>query len=417
MLAYFSLYEYLMREGMKKRSWSRKSLLVVLSLVVFLVIARLALPYVVLHYANRTLENMNGYRGHIDDIDIALFRGAYKIDSIYLHKYDSVSGKETPFFSASLIDLSVEWHALFHGSIVGELEFDKPVLRFTKDKVEPKDVQADSTDFRKLLDDFMPLQVNRFQINEGDIRYIDQTSKPKVDIAMTDVYLVAHNLKNSYDSAVVLPATVSASAKVYEGTLTFNMKMNPLAEQPTFDMNAELRNTNLVLLNEFFQAYAKVDVNKGTFGLYTEVAAKDGAFTGYVKPLVKDLDVLGHEDRDDNIFQKAWEAIAGATGKIFRNQPKDQVATKIPFQGRLDDPHANIWITISNTLQNAFIRAIQPSLDHEINLASVDEKQAEKETLLQKVFGKEDKKMSRKEERKAKRKARKEERDRKKHRG
>jgi len=362
---------------------------ILLGVVILLVAVRLALPYVVLHYANRSLAKMEGYRGHIDDIDIALIRGAYKIDSIYLNKYDSATGKETPFFNASLIDLSVEWKALFHGSIVGELEFRDPVVRFTKDKVEPKDVQKDSTDFRKLLDDFMPLRVNRFTITNGNLRYRDETSSPKIDIGLTHLQLVARNLRNSYDSAALLPATVRASADIYGGTMTVNLKLNPLAEKPTFDMNAELKNTNLVLLNEFFKAYAKVDVNKGTFGLYTEVAAKDGGFKGYVKPVVKDLDILGMEDRKDNVFQKMWEAIAGGAGRIFRNQPKDQVATKIPFEGRLDNPRANVWMTISNTLRNACIQAIQPSIDNEINIASVDApKKPEKKTLLQKVFGK-----------------------------
>ena len=394
---------------MKKRRISRRALVIILSVVAFLVVLRLALPYIVLHYANKSLAKMEGYRGHIEDIDIALIRGAYKIDSIYLNKYDSATGKETKFFNASLIDLSVEWKALFHGSIVGELVFTDPVLRFTKDKVEPKTLQKDSTDFRQLLDDFMPLEVNRFQIKNGDIRYRDETSTPKVDIGLTDLQLVAHNLKNSYDSTDVLPATVTANANIYEGTLNVNLKINPLAEEPTFDMNAELKNTNLVLLNEFFQAYAKIDVNKGTFGLYTEVAAKDGAFEGYVKPLMKDLDILGKEDRDDNIFRKMWEAISGGVGQIFRNHPKDQVATKIPFRGRLDNPRANIWMTISNTLRNAFIQAIQPSIDNEINIASVDApKEPEKKTMLQKVFGKEDDKdtaKKSKEKKKAERKA------------
>lgn len=357
---------------------------------------------------------MSGYRGHIEDIDLALFRGAYKIDSIYLNKYDSVSGKETKFFNASLIDLSVEWRALFHGSIVGELEFVDPVIRFTKDKVEPKDLQKDSTDFRQLLDDFMPLQVNRFAIKNGNVRYRDETSAPKVDIGLTSLQLEALNLKNSYDSGALLPATLKASANIYEGNLVVNVKMNPLAEEPTFDLNAELKDTNLVLLNEFFQAYAKIDVNKGTFGLYTEVAAKEGGFTGYVKPLMKDLDILGKEDRDDNIFRKMWEAIAGGVGQIFRNQPKDQVATKIPFEGRIDNPRANIWVTISNTLQNAFISAIQPSIDNEINIASVDaKKKDEKKTLLQKVFDKDDDKASAKETRKERKAERKKERQKK----
>lgn len=393
------------------KKWSRKSVNILLGVIIFLVAVRIALPYVVLHYANKTLGNMSSYRGHVDDIDIALFRGAYVLDSIYLNKYDSVTGKQTDFFAASTIDLSVEWKALFHGSIVGELEFDKPVLRFTKDKVEPKDVAEDSTDFKQLLDKFMPLQVNRFEIKDGDLRYTDKGSSPKVDIGMTNVQLVALNLKNSYDSASLLPATVSASSNIYEGTLNFNLKLNPLAEQPTFDMNATLNNTNLVLLNEFFQAYAKIDVNKGSFGMYTEVAAKDGGFKGYVKPLIKDLDVLGKEDRDDNLFRKMWEALVGGVGQIFRNQPEDQVATKIPFEGRIDDPKANIWVTISNTLQNAFIRAIQPSIDNEINIASVDAETNEKKTFLQKVFSKDDDKKddkkNKKEERKEKRKERK----------
>lgn len=388
----------------KKKFFLKKPVKTTLIILAVLLVIRLILPYVVLHYANKSLATMNGYYGHIKDIDLALIRGAYKIDSIYLNKVDTVTKKQTEFFSAEMIDLSIEWKALFHGSIVGELVFEKPRLRFSKDKVEPKDLRNDSTDFKKLLDDFMPLEVNRFEVNHGRIQYIDQFSSPNVDISMTDVNVLALNLKNSYDSTALLPASVKADADIYEGTLDFNLKLNPLADKPTFDMNAELRETNLVLLNDFFKAYANIDVNKGTFGMYAEVAAKDGAFTGYVKPLVKSLDVYGPEDKNDNIFRKIWEALAGGVSELLENQPKDQFATKIPFEGRMEDPQANIWITIANVLQNAFINALQPNIDNEINIGSVDKKKKEKKTLLQKVFGKkdEDKKDARKEAKEAK---------------
>lgn len=393
----------------KKKIIIKKPVKILLIILAVLIVIRIILPYVVLHYANKTLANMHGYYGHIDDIDLALIRGAYKIDSIYLNKVDTVTQKQTDFFSAEMIDLSIEWKALFHGSIVGELVFEKPKLRFTKDKVEPKDLRNDSTDFKKLLDDFMPLSINRFEINQGKIQYIDQFSSPKVDINMTDVNVLALNLKNSYDSTALLPASVKADADIYEGTLDFNLKLNPLADKPTFDMNAELKETNLVLLNDFFKAYANIDVNKGTFGMYTEVAAKQGAFTGYVKPIVKGLDVYGPEDKDDNIFRKLWEALVGGAGEVLENQPKDQFATKIPFEGRLDDPKANIWITIANVIQNAFINALQPTIDNEINIGSVDKEKKEKKTFLQKVFGKkdEDEKDEKKKERKEKREERK----------
>jgi hypothetical protein len=376
----------------RRRSKKRRIATFLLALVALIVVIRLILPYVVLHFANKSLANMNGYYGHIEDIDLAILRGAYKIDSIYLNKADTITGQQTPFFASSVIDLSVEWKALLKGSIVGELVFQRPYLVFTKDKVEPKEIVKDSADFRKVLDKFMPLNINSCEIMDGRVRYKDLTSVPKVDIEMTDMHVLAQNLRNSYDSSAVLPATVHATAHVYEGQLRVDAKLNPLADAPTFDMSAELKNTNLVKLNDFFQAYAKIDVNKGRFGLYTEVAAKDKAFAGYVKPLIQDLDILGKEDRKDNLFRKLWEAVAGGVGEIFENQRKDQVATKIPFKGRLDSPKTNIWLAITNILQNAFIQAIQPSIDNEINIGSVKVQKEEKKTFLQKIFSKDDKK-------------------------
>lgn len=374
----------------RTHSKRRRTAIILIGILIALVVIRLVLPYVVLHFANKSLANMNGYYGHIRDIDLAIIRGAYKIDSIYINKADSVTQKQTPFFASREIDLSVEWKALFKGSIVGELVFRRPYLVFTKDKVEPKEVVKDSADFRKILDKFMPLNINRCELRGGVIQYKDFSSKPNVDIALTNLDLLAQNLRNSYDSSAILPASIHATADVYEGKLRFDAKLNPLADAPTFDMSAELNNTNLVKMNDFFQAYAKVDVNKGHFGLYTEVAAKDKEFKGYVKPVIKNLDVLGKEDRKDNLLRKLWEAIAGGAGKLFENKKKDQVATKVPFEGRLDDPKTNVWVAIANILQNAFIHAIQPSIDNEISIASVKEDKKEKKTFFQKIFSKDD---------------------------
>ncbi|RYG22484.1 MAG: DUF748 domain-containing protein, partial [Chitinophagaceae bacterium] len=276
-------------------SWFRtRKFKILASVIIFLIILRLILPYVVLHYANKTLASMKGYYGHINDIDISLYRGAYQIDSIYLNK--------------------------------------------TANKTEVGDVKKDTSDFRKLLKDFMPLKVNRFEIFNGNIQYIDQQSTPKVDVAIRQLHVLAKNLNNSYDSSTLLPASVEAQAKAYEGSLTLNMRLDALATNATFDLNAEVKNTNLVLLNDFLQAYADFDVNKGRFGLYTELAAKNGNFKGYVKPIIKDLDVVGREDRKDSFFRKIWEGIVGAAGTVFRNQKKDQIATKVPLEGNFKSP-------------------------------------------------------------------------------
>ncbi|MCW3076750.1 MAG: hypothetical protein JWO32_1359, partial [Bacteroidetes bacterium] len=298
----------------KKRRWR-----IVLVLIILLVIARAILPYVILHEANKTLAKMHGYYGHIKDIDLDIYRGAYKIKKMYLHKKDSATNIETEFFDTQLIDLSVQWGALLKGRIVGEIELDEPTLRFIKDKTEPKQIQKDTNDFKHVLDKFMPLQINRFEIHNGIIKYIDKSSNPKVDIEMNNTFVKAENLTNVKGGST-LPSTVTASADIYEGTLDLLMKLDPLAKDPTFDLNTELKNTNLVKLNDFFKAYAKFDVSQGSFGLFVEVAGKNGEFSGYAKPLIIGLKVLGPEDKKDNVLQKFYEGFVGGIGIIFRNQ-------------------------------------------------------------------------------------------------
>ncbi|MBI3882720.1 MAG: DUF748 domain-containing protein, partial [Sphingobacteriales bacterium] len=337
--------------------------------------------------ANKSLAKVPGYYGHVNDIDLSIYRGAYQINDMYLNKKDSVNGKQTDFFKVRNIDLSVEWRALFKGKLVGKLEFDSPKLIFTKDKTEIGKVAKDTNDFRKILRDFMPLQVNRFEVKNGSIHYVDHTSKPKVGIALTNAFVLAENLTNVIDKNKKLPSTVTAKANAYEGTLSFNMKLDGLAKHPTFDMNAEIKNTNLVLLNDFLKAYGNFDVNKGRFGLYTEFASNNGKYVGYVKPIIKDLDVLGPEDKKDGFFHQVWEGLVGGVGVVFKNQRKDQVATKMPIKGDMGGSKTNIGETVWELLRNAFIQALMPSVDNQINIGSVETAEPEKKkNFFQKLF-------------------------------
>ncbi len=105
--------------------------------------------------------------------------------------------------------------------------------------------------------------------------------------------------------------------------------------------------------------------------MYTEIAATQGKFVGYTKPVINDLDVLGKEDRDDKIGQKFWEGIVGAAGVIFKNQKHDQVATKIPLQGTFDKANVDLWYAVLDILRNAFVQALQPAIYWEINIGTV----------------------------------------------
>src|ERR1041385_7672588 len=143
--------------------WGKGWFRTIAIIVVVLILIRIALPPVVKHYVNKTLAGLNGYYGHVDDIDIALIRGAYVLNNIYINAVDS-AGKETPFFNSEVVDLSVEWGALFHGKVVGEMVFKNTDLSFTKNKTEPSDVQKDTAQFHRLRKQLMPLRMNRCEV-------------------------------------------------------------------------------------------------------------------------------------------------------------------------------------------------------------------------------------------------------------
>jgi hypothetical protein len=350
----------------------KKVYIVLISIIILIVVLRLLLPSVILHRINKAMAHMEGYNGHVDDIDLALIRGAYVIKGMEL-KRDSTSKKPLKHLKINNIDLAIEWKPLLHGHLVGKAVFNDPDVVFTVSPIPADSAIQDTVKFNAMLKRLMPLKLNKFEINNGSLSYTDSTSKPKVDISMKQIHILALNLTNVYDSINLLPSTVSAQAALYKGLLNFNMKFNPLTDEPTFDLNAELKNTNLPLLNDFMKAYGKFTVSQGTFSLYTEMAAKDGKFIGYVKPLIENLKVLGPQDRKDSFLQKLWESVVGAVAAVFKNKKEDQLATKIPIQGTFNRPKTRVIYAVGEVLRNAFIQALLPSIDKEINIKSVDE--------------------------------------------
>jgi len=347
-------------------------IITVVVIVVLIIAIRIALSPLATKYANDYLATeLPGYTGHVDCIHFALIRGAYQVEGFYLDKLDSNLKRYTPFASVELIDLSLEWKALFHGKIVGELFFESPVVNFVKDKIEPKQVVEDSSTFQQLLDVGMPLDVNRVEIQNGSVHYKDLTSDPLVDISMNNIFVLAENLQNTVDPLQLLPSSIIADADVYGGKVHLDCKLDLLKRYPTFDLQAECKHLNLSGLNPFFKAYGKFTVEKGDFSVYSEVASKDGGFKGYVKPLIKDLKILGPDDKDENILVRLWEGILEAVAWVFKNKPHDQLATKIPLEGRYDSPKPDIIYTIFQILRNGFIEALNPSLDYEINIHEV----------------------------------------------
>lgn len=350
----------------KKRRWIWWTLGTV---VVILIAARLSLSYFVTRYVNSVLADIPGYHGSIYDIDIRLYRGAYVIDSLKIFKLDG--DKRIPFVDIPTSDLSIEWHALFEGSIVGEAVFRNPVLNFIGGN--KKDTTANQTgedvDWTEPLKKLVPFQVNRLEIRNGSLVFYDFTTDPNVDLSLREVHLLATNLNNASRHRTRLPSRITMNAKsIGDGNLKLDMRINVLKEIPDLDMNLEFEDVDMRALNDFFKAYARVDVEQGVFNLYAELAVNDGAVTGYVKPIAQDIKLLDLPE-EKNPLNLLWEGMVGALKDVFKNQRKDQFATRVPLEGNIKSPNVAFWPAVWNIFSNAFVGAFQMNTDDSVQFA------------------------------------------------
>jgi hypothetical protein len=357
-----------MKSGRKKWYWIGGILLI-------LIVARLSMPYFVTKYVNKVLSELDGYRGSIYDVDIHLYRGAYSIDSLKVFKIDG--NKEVPFVDIAKTDLSVEWRALFEGAFVGEVIFEQPKLNFIGGNDAPKGQKPaenqDGTeeDWTKPIKDLMPLKINRMEIQHGTINFHNFTTKPKVTIALEDLQAIALNLNNASDQEERLPSTISATAtSIGGGRLTVNAGINILKEIPDMDLDLKFEKVNMPALNDFFRAYAKVDVEKGSFNLYSELTIDSGMVAGYVKPIAVGVKVADFKKDKEKPLNLLWQSFVGLVEEVFENQKEDQFATKVPIEGNLNkNVDASVWPTVWNIFRNAFVKAFERNTDDSVQFA------------------------------------------------
>jgi len=297
-----------------------------------IIIVHVYLALWVRDYVNRKLSEIPGYRAHVAAVTLHLWRGAYQIHNIDIKK---TSGKvPVPFFSAPLVDLSVQWHALFfEHAAVGNIEIYRAKMNLVNGPTnETRQTEVDAPWAQKIKQ-LYPLKINRFAVHDGEIHYRDYTREPAEDLAFDRVEMVGTNLTNSKKLSKSLIADIRIEGRPFRvGDARSQISLDPYASRPTFAFNLEVKDLPVVKLNDFAQAHGGFTFKEGTFKMAMEASARDGAYQGYVEPVVDHM-VIFNERSAQNPGKFVWEAILGALTEIVRNHPKDRFGTKMPFSG------------------------------------------------------------------------------------
>jgi hypothetical protein len=348
-----------------------KWLLAVAIIVVALIGLRLALPGIIKDQINARLQALDAYTGHVDRVHLALWRGGARIDGLQLVKRDAKTRE--PFMQADQFEGSIEWRNLLHGKLVAEGEIRSPRIHLVQSELKQKQQLGTETDWRKTVHELLPIKVNTFRIRNGLVTFVTDKIATKDAVTIQNINGEITNLTNAVGSNEESFAHFNLSAQVLgDAPMQVNGSVNPLAPTPTFDFNYKLEKVQLPKLNPWLRQYIKADAEQGDFEMYMEMAAADGKFKGYAKPLMQHVQILSNADQDEGALHKMWEGILQFATDIFKNNKADeQVGARVPFAGTIKDPKAGIIPTMVSVFHNAFVGAFAHSLEGSISLRDV----------------------------------------------
>ncbi|MFW5845848.1 MAG: DUF748 domain-containing protein [Planctomycetota bacterium] len=343
-------------------------LLVVLAVLAILLIgARIALPFVLTDRINERLADAGDYTGSIEDVDLWLVLGTATVHGLHVERAADADRHKRTAIVCPRIHADWRWWDVFQGELVGTLRIVEPSVEMIDTAVEDREPDRADGGITLVLPDVIPFTITEATVERGRIRFVTRDTEPTVDLQATGIEARLTGLTNQPDpEAVELPARFQVEAiGPGDSAMQADVRFDPLAELVHADLNASFEGVDLTQLNDLLRAYAELDVNEGRAHLFTEISVALGSYDGYVKVLIRNLDVFSWKgDIGEGLTGLLWEAVAGGLAELLENQEKDQQAARIPIRGDLGGADADISAAIGSILTNAFVRALMPGVEN-----------------------------------------------------
>jgi hypothetical protein len=343
-----------------KRLWAAILIPAALLLVVFV-----AFDPIVEWRTREALKMFEGYTVTFEDASLQPTKLNYGLTRLKILK-DSAGGDREPFFYVEKLELSVYWKELLRGHIVARMDLNDPKLSLITAKTKSAEqLEPEIPDFSEKLKAALPITVDRVQVKNGELKFIDKTEPdfPKIWLHGLDATL--ENLATRAALARGEPTTLAVSATAQKtAELSAWISADPLSKGLYFAGRVQIAKLEL---NEFQQIMASksgLQVEKGTLELFAEFDCRDGHLTGGVKPVIKNASVVQGKPGIGNGIKTV---LANAGLKIFSDRPRgggdEVVATVIPISGNVTRPGVQLWPTILGVVRNAFVQGVSESFE------------------------------------------------------
>ena len=216
---------------------------------------------------NRALK---GYTARITALDFHPLGFSLDLEDVVVTQDEH---PEPAVLRVERLSASVHWRALLSGRLVGDIEIEKPTVHVNLPQVRKEiadPVPVKERGWQQALEAVYPLKINHFEIRDGDVTYVDQG--PFKPLHLSDLDLVATNIRNVRSKKRTYPSDVQFSARVFDsGRVGAEGQADFMAEPtPTFRGRVDLAGIELDYFKPITNRYNLV-VDKGVLSASGEV--------------------------------------------------------------------------------------------------------------------------------------------------
>src|SRR5262245_2526311 len=206
------------------------------------------------------------------------------------------------------------------------------------------------------------LRVGHGKILNSEMGFVNRSTSPDYRVFLADMNVDVDHFSNRLEEGT---GVVKVTGKFMGSGPTLVIgTFRPEKPNPDFNLEVKIIKTRVKALNDVLRAYGNIEVRGGMFAFFSELSVKDNHIDGYVKPLLRDVDVYDPEkDKDKPLARKVYKAVVDGVMGLLESKAQKEVATETNLSGEVQNLQAGTWQIIGNLVRNAFFKAILPGFE------------------------------------------------------
>jgi hypothetical protein len=330
---------------------------VVLALIAF----RIMMPEIIKNQINKKLQDLGAYTGHVEDVDLALYRLASSIQGFEIRKKNS---NLPPLVRVDNTSADLSWTALTRGDISADVEVDRAVITLSDSAIANQKQLGTEQNWFEVFNNVAPVTIESLSVVNSAIHF--STADVPIPINIEKLTIQAHDLTTRPKNDLS-PFTMSAEIQGHAGMAAAGHVGALSTIPPKADIDFSLKNFDFSTVNKVLRKYVPIDITKGRLDVFSEVATSNWNVIGYSKVFLKDADIIAPKQKFASGRHFIFEILGALGNWLLQNNKTKKVAFFAPFEIKnkkiaVDNGEA-FWSSIENRSD-----ALKPGIENSVDM-------------------------------------------------